>query len=548
MKKLENYQKTLCRKVMPLLLALVMVTVGMLGTGMTANASGLNISISSPKYYTTGTLKQLTAKFDWFTAGATGRLVLMKEYLNGTESILGDLTDFGNYGNAFANFDQVLAYDTAPGTEGTFGIISYSEEKNYSMGSTDNTFTFDFGESEIPLNKNCRYYVYLWTKYHRNYYPDNLFVVINVADGVVQYTPATGRNSFDDSAFNAVVDETETAYKVTVTPAANMTRKTESGALEQPNLKGPMTSVVYTANSGYYFPENYAVTGVNGINVSRDSDAQITVYGKPTADTTIALTAPAERQTPPAPTTYQITVASTENGTTGVSTSTAAAGDPVTIQTNPNEGYGVESVKYHGSDNVDHEVALTDGAYVFVMPASDVTVTVTYQHVHAKGTHHEKIEPTCVTAGKREYWDCTGTCGKKLDKDGNVINLMTEEELQLPSLGHALGTKHDAVAATCSKKGTVEYYDCANGCGSKLDGNKNVLKNIETEFKCELIDTSYVDTTGKTEQKENVNTQTVAVKTGDNSPVAVWSTVLGMAVAAMVTVDTWNQKKRSLKK
>ena len=53
-----------------------------------------------------------------------------------------------------------------------------------------------------------------------------------------------------------------------------------------------MTDVVYTANDGYYFPEDYAVTAVNGISVTRNSYTQITVSGTPSADVEITLTAP----------------------------------------------------------------------------------------------------------------------------------------------------------------------------------------------------------------------------------------------------------------
>lgn len=53
-----------------------------------------------------------------------------------------------------------------------------------------------------------------------------------------------------------------------------------------------MTPVVFTANDGYYFPEEYAVNTVNGIQVVRNSETQITVEGAPTANASITLTAP----------------------------------------------------------------------------------------------------------------------------------------------------------------------------------------------------------------------------------------------------------------
>lgn len=86
----------------------------------------------------------------------------------------------------------------------------------------------------------------------------------------------------------------QTEYKVTVVPGEHMTKTAESGAAEQTGLSGAMTDVVFTADEGYIFPEEYAVESVNGITVTRDSETQITVSGTPTADTAITLAAPSE--------------------------------------------------------------------------------------------------------------------------------------------------------------------------------------------------------------------------------------------------------------
>ena len=86
-------------------------------------------------------------------------------------------------------------------------------------------------------------------------------------------------------------------YTVTVTAAAHMTRKTTSGLETQSGLTGAMKEVVYTAEDGYYFPNNYSVSPENGIKVTRKDDSQITVSGTPTANTEIQLTAPTEKTT-----------------------------------------------------------------------------------------------------------------------------------------------------------------------------------------------------------------------------------------------------------
>ena len=107
--------------------------------------------------------------------------------------------------------------------------------------------------------------------------------------------------TFDSTTNTFTVEETA-SYSVTVTAGSNMTKTETSGEAEQTGLTGAMTDVVYTANEGYYFPENYSVTAVNGISVTRDSYTQITVSGTPTADATIALTAPTEKSKEATPT------------------------------------------------------------------------------------------------------------------------------------------------------------------------------------------------------------------------------------------------------
>ena len=81
-------------------------------------------------------------------------------------------------------------------------------------------------------------------------------------------------------------------HDVTITPGANMTKTTGSGAASQTGLTGAMTDVVYTADEGYYFPTDYAVASVDGISVTRNSEKQITVSGTPVTDVAIALLPP----------------------------------------------------------------------------------------------------------------------------------------------------------------------------------------------------------------------------------------------------------------
>lgn len=96
-----------------------------------------------------------------------------------------------------------------------------------------------------------------------------------------------------------------------------MTKTEASGAAAQTVLAGAMTAVVYTANDGFYFPENYSVESVNGISVTRDSYTQIIVSGTPSADTEITLNAPTKKITPDAPVTAAAVNCSTTSNNDG---------------------------------------------------------------------------------------------------------------------------------------------------------------------------------------------------------------------------------------
>lgn len=82
-------------------------------------------------------------------------------------------------------------------------------------------------------------------------------------------------------------------YGVKITAGSHMTRDTDNGAEAQTvSVTDPLTKIadaVYTADEGYWFPDDYAVTSVNGISAVRLSASQIKVTGAPSADAAIVL-------------------------------------------------------------------------------------------------------------------------------------------------------------------------------------------------------------------------------------------------------------------
>ena len=161
---------------------------------MMASAAATGINVTSADYYGSGAVKTLNIDFGWDTASASSRLTVMTERLrsageSGTDKYYGDFTDLGYYGASFGSWNEVLA------NAGKFGMLYYTDEHKMEYGKT-NTLTLYFEDGDVPTNLNRTYYVYLWTYYGGHYYPDNLFMVIQVKNGTIQYASATDRNEY----------------------------------------------------------------------------------------------------------------------------------------------------------------------------------------------------------------------------------------------------------------------------------------------------------------------------------------------------------------
>ena len=78
-----------------------------------------------------------------------------------------------------------------------------------------------------------------------------------------------------------------TEFSVTLSGGANAVATPSTGT-SQIGLTGAMTTVDYEAKDGYYF-EEFKDIYQNGITVTRTSDTVVTVFGTPTADTSITV-------------------------------------------------------------------------------------------------------------------------------------------------------------------------------------------------------------------------------------------------------------------
>ena len=70
----------------------------------------------------------------------------------------------------------------------------------------------------------------------------------------------------------------------------------------------------------------------------------------------------------------------------------------------------------------------------------------------------EKVQATCTEAGHEAYYLCSH-CGK-LFADENAETELSDADVAIAALGHNL-THHDAVEATCTVDGNIEYWSCS---------------------------------------------------------------------------------------
>ena len=239
-------------------------------------------------------------------------------------------------------------------------------------------------------------------------------VTASAADSTTEITPS---NTSGTMTITLTIAPT---HSVTITAGNHMTKTGTSGDAEQTGLTGAMTDVVYTADEGYYFPEEYSVAEVSGIKVTRNSYTQITVSGTPTADATITLTAPTAKTTPAAPT-------------------TAAAVDCTTSDNNDGKITGVTTaMEYKKSDAADWTAGtgsditgLVPGTYYVRVKATETTNASTNQELTIKGF----ISYTVTFKVVNGKWNDETTADKTVTLTGYEGDTLKLAANQIPVVG-----------------------------------------------------------------------------------------------------------------
>ena len=212
-------------------------------------------------------------------------------------------------------------------------------------------------------------------------------------------------------------------YNVTVTAGSNMTKTADSGEASQTGLSGAMTDVVYTADEGYYFPEDYSALSVNGISVTRDSYTQITVSGTPTADTEITLTAPTAKAKPGAP------AVGSEDCTTADNNDGKLTG--VTAEMEYKKSDEDDWMPGTGSDITD----LAPGTYYVRVKATDTTLASDNQELTIKGFISYTVTFKVVNGSWDEGEGNAATADKAVPLTGHDGDTLKLAANQIPTAG-----------------------------------------------------------------------------------------------------------------
>ena len=103
----------------------------------------------------------------------------------------------------------------------------------------------------------------------------------------------------------------------------------------------------------------------------------------------------------------------------------------------------------------------------FAVQTKEVPIPATGHSV----THHDAVSATCTEAGNVEYWSCP-KCNKNFSDEAGTTAL---ETVVVQALGHHM-TAHEAVEATCTTDGNSAYWSCdrCNKYFSDADGNTEI--------------------------------------------------------------------------
>ena len=224
-----------------------------------------------------------------------------------------------------------------------------------------------------------------------------------------------------------------------------------------------------------------------------------------------------EPQPPQEPTQYNVNVNTPDNGTVTATPTKAQAGTPITITTQADNGYELDTLTV--KDASSNPVTVTDGQ--FTMPQSDVTVTATFKASGTGGNGGEPQppqEPTQYFVDVRNAKNGSVSANPKRAEEGTTITLTAT-----PDLGYELNTLE------VRKVGTDTYLDV------NVDGNQG-------QFTMPASDVMVTATFKRAENADGDETTYDIHLSYDNKCVDVTASATEAKAGETVTITTMPKK------
>lgn len=460
-------------RVLALLLCLSLMTVP-----LKVSADYYGVEMPTLEYYNNGDnngdLKKVTFAGSLIRGNSDGgHIVIMtnrlRSVVEGTG--YGDFTDYGFYGGRFRDF---VAVEEDDNKNSTFGIVAYTAEL---LHPNKRSISISLPERVISKSNPGDYYMYLWTQYEGYCYPDQLLARIKVTDTDITVDPATSRNSCNDERYFYIV------------PPAHMTRDMSSGAeLQEEVVQGSdIASVIYTANEGYYFPEDYNTSGAPyGITVTRNSENKITVSGTLTTNAKLTLTEPTAKSA-----TYTVTVIPAEHMTrktdSGLATQSGLTGAMTNVVYTADEGYyfpegysvqGKNGITVTRNDDSQITVSGTPTANTEIKLTAPTEKTTTPPSTEPAPATPAPATPTPVPATPTPV-PATPTPAPSNNNSNNDSD--NSSDSQVSQVTATPAPTPEAITYTVQKGDSLWKIARRNGCSLQtlMEANKELLKNSD---------------------------------------------------------------------
>lgn len=453
-------------RVLALLLCLSLMTVP-----VKVSADYYGVEMPTLEYYNNGDnngdLKKVTFAGSLIRGNSDGgHIVIMtnrlRSVVEGTG--YGDFTDYGFYGGRFRDF---VAVEEDDNKNSTFGIVAYTAEL---LHPNKRSISISLPERVISKSNPGDYYMYLWTQYEGYCYPDQLLARIKVTDTDITVDPATSRNSCNDERYFYIV------------PPAHMTRDMSSGAeLQEEVVQGSdIASVIYTANEGYYFPEDYNTSGAPyGITVTRNSENKITVSGTLTTNAKLTLTEPTAKSA-----TYTVTVIPAEHMTrktdSGLATQSGLTGAMTNVVYTADEGYYFpEGYSVQGKNGI--TVTRNDDSQITVSGTPTANTEIKLTAPTEKTTTPPSTEPAPATPAPATPTPVPATPTPAPSNNNSNNDSDNSSDSQVSQVTATPAPTPEAITYTVQKGDSLWKIARRNGCSLQtlMEANKELLKNSD---------------------------------------------------------------------